>query len=51
MWSTYVFGENLGDRRYFTAAGFGFVQTALYAGAVGNVAPPRTVGVQVRTDF
>jgi len=49
-WSTYVFGSNLTDRRYFTSASFGFLQVALYPDAVGNLAPPRTVGVEWRWD-
>lgn len=47
-WSSYAYATNLTDRRYFTAAGFGFAQLALYAGAVGSVAPPRTVGVEFK---
>lgn len=45
-WSAYVFGSNLTNRRYFTSASFGFSQVALYPDAVGNIAPPRTIGVE-----
>ncbi len=45
-WSVHVFGSNLTDRRYFTSASFGFSQVALYPDAVGNLAPPRTIGVE-----
>lgn len=45
-WSAYVFGNNLTNRRYFTSASFGFSQVALYPDAVGNIAPPRTIGVE-----
>jgi iron complex outermembrane receptor protein len=47
-WSAYVFGSNLTDRRYFTSASFGFSLVALYPDAVGNLAPPRTLGVEWR---
>lgn len=46
-WSAYLFGRNLTDRRYFTSATMGFGLVALYADAVGNPSPPRTLGVQV----
>lgn len=47
-WSTWLFGSNLSDRRYFTSASFGFSLVALYPDAVGNLAPPRTLGVEWR---
>jgi iron complex outermembrane receptor protein len=47
-WSAYLFGQNLSDRRYFTSATLGFALVALYPGAVGTLAPPRTVGVELR---
>jgi iron complex outermembrane receptor protein len=49
-WSMWVFGANLTNRRYFLSAGFGFDTLNGYAGAVGNVAPPRTLGVEWRWD-
>ena len=49
-WSAYLYGANLGNRRYFLSAGFGFDTLNGYAGAVGNVAPPRTLGVEWRWD-
>jgi outer membrane receptor protein involved in Fe transport len=50
-WSVHVFGANLGNRRYFTTASFGFSQLAGYSGAVGNVAQPRTVGMEYRWEL
>jgi hypothetical protein len=47
-WSAELVGTNLANRRYFTTASFGFAQLAGFAGAVGNLAPPRTFGVQLR---
>lgn len=47
-WSAWIYGSNLTDRRYFLSAGFGFDTLNGYTGAVGNVAPPRTVGVEWR---
>ncbi len=47
-WSAYFFGSNLTNRRYFTSASFGFSLVALYPDAVGNLAPPRTLGVEWR---
>jgi iron complex outermembrane receptor protein len=49
-WSAYLYGANLGNRRYFLSAGFGFDTLNGYAGAVGKVAPPRTLGVEWRWD-
>jgi iron complex outermembrane receptor protein len=50
-WSAHMFGANLGNRRYFTTASFGFSQLAGYSGAVGNVAQSRTFGVEYRWEL
>lgn len=49
-WAAYLYGANLGNQRYFLSAGFGFDVLNGYSGAVGNVAPPRTLGVELRWD-
>lgn len=49
-WSAWVYGANLTNTRYFLSAGFGFDTLNGYTGAVGNVAPPRTVGLEWRWD-
>ncbi|MEO8670771.1 MAG: TonB-dependent receptor plug domain-containing protein [Tahibacter sp.] len=49
-WSLTAWGHNIGDRRYFTSAGYGFAATALYPGAVGAVGPRRAFGIGVRWD-
>ena len=50
-WAAHVFGANLRDKRYFTTASFGFSQLAAYLGAVGNVAQPRTFGIEFRWEL
>lgn len=50
-WSLQLDGENLTDRRYFPNATYGFSSTAGYSGAVGAVAPGRTVGLSLRREL
>jgi iron complex outermembrane receptor protein len=50
-WSINAYARNLTDRRYFTSATFGFAALALYPGAMGAVAPRRTLGVALRWDY
>ncbi|HST29154.1 MAG TPA: TonB-dependent receptor [Rudaea sp.] len=47
-WSVWLYGANLTNKRYFLSAGFGFDTLNGYTGAVGNVAPPRTLGLEWR---
>lgn len=50
-WSLQLDADNLGNRRYFDNATFGFANLAGYPGAVGAVAPGRTLSLSLRRDF
>ena len=50
-WSLQLDADNLADRRWFTTASFGFHSLAGYDGAMGAVAPGRTLRLALRRDF
>lgn len=50
-WSLRAYAHNLGDRRYFTSATFGFAAVALYPGGVGSIGTRRTIGAVLRWDY
>lgn len=50
-WALQLDTENLADRRYFTTATYGFSSLAGYAGAVGTLAPRRSIGLTLRREL